>query len=108
MRHLSVCLALLSLAAGVAVAQQGAPPRGKLSLVIDPGTHHTGMRKVFFLPDGKIVTLGGDHTVRLWDSVSGEQLKVIRLPGTRTPEDLDNPGLRIAAVSDKGDKLAVS
>jgi WD40 repeat protein len=87
---------------------QGIPiPKGKLTLAIDPGMHHSDMRSLFFRDGGKqVVTVGDDHTARLWDAEGDAPAKVIHLPGFRVPQG--NPRHRTAALSKDGNQLAVA
>ena len=105
------CWFLCSLLLGLAVqasAQDQEPPDepvvpqklDKVTLTLDAGGHTAKIRKVFFTPDGKqVITLGLDHTVRLWDVETGRAVKVMYPPGAG--------GLHAAALSPDGKLLAV-
>jgi WD40 repeat protein len=78
-----------------------APPQGKVTLTLDPGGHTARIGKVFFTRDGKhLVTGSADHSVRVWDVVTGEQRRVLRPPGIGD--------LSIMALSPTEDKVAVA
>jgi WD40 repeat protein len=80
----------------------GAPEKlGRLTLTIDAGWHSGPISKVFFTPDGKqVITLSADHSIRIWDPLTGEMLKVLYPPGVG---ELD-----AAALSSDGKRLALA
>src|SRR5262249_14016161 len=56
----------------------------KPTIVLDPGMHTGRIWNVFFREQGKqLVTVGDDHTVRLWDISDKEmrQIEVLNPPG---------------------------
>jgi WD40 repeat protein len=72
--------------------------------VLSTDGHTAPCEKVFFTPDGtRVITVSLDKTVRFWDAVTGEALRVLRLPL--------GPGragvLYAAALSPDGQTLAV-
>ena len=74
---------------------------GKLTLTIDPGKHTAVIKKVLFTPDSKqLITLGMDHSIRIWDVESGQVMKTLYPPGFG--------GLSAAALSPDGKRLAVA
>jgi WD40 repeat protein len=101
MRRCCLLLLVWNLTA-VALAQ---PLPSRPLLVLDTGGHSATVRKVLFTPDSKrLVTVSYDKTVRVWDTATGETLKVCRLaigPG-------DEGQLNAAAVSPSGRTLAVA
>jgi hypothetical protein len=73
---------------------------GKLTLTFDAGWHTDPVRKVVFTPDGNVITLSADHSIRIWDPDTGEMLKVLYPPGFG--------GLGAAALSADGKRLALA
>jgi WD40 repeat protein len=74
---------------------------GKLTLTLDPGWHTRPIRKVLFTPDGRqVITLSSDHSIRIWDPLTGEMHKVLYPPG--------GGGLGGAALSSDGTRLALA
>lgn len=73
-------------------------------LVLDAGGHTATVRDVLFTPDEReLITVSEDKTIRVWDTLSGEPLRVIRPPvGTG-----DEGRLFAAALSPDGQWLAV-
>jgi len=50
-------------------------------LVLDPGGHTSTVRTALFTADGKHVITGGyDKSIRIWDMVTGEVVRVFHLP----------------------------
>jgi len=77
------CLFLCLLTAAAVQGQQGAPPlkTGQPLLVLDTGGHSGKICGTAFAPDGRHVVTGSyDKTVRVWDIVTGESVRVFRLP----------------------------
>src|SRR5262249_5448635 len=76
---------------------------GKPTLVLDPGMHTAQIQGVFFREKGKqLVTVGADHTVRLWE---------VQDKGLRQVEVIHPPGqgpLQNAELSKDGKLLAFS
>jgi len=88
MRDLFVLLMLTlpAIATAQNAAAQSKPPPGandggKAILAIDNGGHSSWVFDVLFTRDGKqLISIDGDKTVQIWDAVTGERLKVFRLP----------------------------
>lgn len=83
-----------------AMAQSGQP-----FLVLD-ARGHTGMvTQVAFTPDAKyVVTVSLDKTIRLWDTLTGESTRTIRLPIDKSYDGQ----LHDASLSPDGRRLAVA
>jgi len=68
----------------VSVAATGEQPKAPIELpvlVLDAGGHSSTVRNAVFTADGKyVVTAGYDKTIRVWDLVTGETIRVLRLP----------------------------
>ena len=78
----------------------GSETLGKLTLTLNSGGHTARILKIFFTPDSRqIVTTSADHSIRIWDALSGEAVKVLYPPGFG--------GLGAAALSPDGKTLAV-
>lgn len=57
------------------------PPDRRPILTLDPGGHTAAVRWVFFVPGAKrVITIGEDKSIRIWDVFSGETITNIRLP----------------------------
>src|SRR5262249_36632031 len=77
------------------------PSTGKITLTLDAGGHTARIGKVFFSNDGKhLITSSADHSVRVWDVATGQQIRVLRPPGVGN--------LAGMAVSPTEDKVAVA
>jgi WD40 repeat protein len=75
-------------------------PEEKPFLVLDTGGHTAPVVKTLFTPDGtKLITVGEDSTIQIWNVETAEQLHVLRLPAA---------ALHTAALSHDGRTLAVS
>lgn len=73
-------------------------------VVLDAGGHTGKVRRVLFTPDGsRLITVSEDKTARIWDTASGESLRVLRPPIGMGPEGM----LYAAAISPDGQTLAV-
>src|SRR5437016_919210 len=110
MSRIMVCLlALLSVSPAPADEKKAEPgddelvlpeKLGKLTLTLDPGGHTAVIEKAFFTPDSKrLISLGWDHCIRIWDVETGEAVKTLYLPGYGALE---------AALSPDGKRLAVA
>jgi len=104
-RRLLIAVLLLALPA---LAQEPADPppaaEARVIPVFDPGAHTQPIAALGFSADGKrLVTVGQDDTVQVWDAASGERLDILRVPGYGTS------GLRWhhAAVSPDGTRVAL-
>ncbi|MCS6864197.1 MAG: caspase family protein [Gemmataceae bacterium] len=74
-------------------------------LILDAGGHTDLIGKVFFTPQGdRVITVGQDKAVRIWDPVTNETLKTIRFPAGPGREG----SLLAAAMSRSGKRLAVA
>jgi WD40 repeat protein len=72
---------LLPTARAQDTAPEGGGPEGCVRLVREPGGHAALPWALAFTPDGKkLVSVGDDRTVQVWDVASGERLGVIRPP----------------------------
>jgi WD40 repeat protein len=98
MRRCLFVLLLCGLSAA-ARAQEPEPDASteKAALALNPPGHVGFIRGAFFTPDGKqLVTVGKDRTVQFWDVVSGERLRVLRLPFEPTASVLAPDGHTLA------------
>src|SRR6266404_5208151 len=73
---------------------------GRLTLTLDPGGHTGPISKVFFTPEGHLITAAADRSIRVWDVKTGRTRQVLRLPGR-----LDTSAI---ALSRDGKTLAAS
>ncbi len=73
----------------------------KVTLTRDVGAHTAIVTGVFFTPDSKqVVTVSADHTIRVWDALSGQPVRVLYPPGFG--------GIGAAALAPDGKTLAVA
>ena len=74
-------------------------------LTLEAGGHTDIIGKVFFTPKGdRVITIAQDKAVRIWDPVTNETTKTIRLPAGPGKEG----SLQAAAISRSGKQLAVA
>lgn len=100
-----VCAALLTLGVGFAQKPPDKAEPEKPYLVLDTGGHTAAVRKALFTPDGtQVITCGFDKTIRIWDALTGESLRVLRVPIGPGDEGF----IDAAAISPDGKTLAVS
>lgn len=87
-------------------AAPAAPKTGGRPLLTLDSSGHTGfVGKVFFNAKGdRVITVGEDKAVRIWDPVSNETVKTIRFPAGPGKEG----ALLAAAISRSGKRLAVA
>ncbi len=75
------------------------PPVSGLLPVFEPGMHVKPINAVGFTADGRrVVTVGKDLTVQIWDVKTGERLEILRLPGYGQEERLLRQIWETAAV----------
>jgi WD40 repeat protein len=80
------------------------PPSQRPILTLDSGGHTAFVLNVFITPDSKrVVTVGEDKAVRVWDLQTGTPERTLRLPAGQG----DEGSLRAAAISSDGKTLAV-
>jgi WD40 repeat protein len=104
----AVYLVISCILLGTVVQGQSAPPQASQEpprLMIDANGHSARIVGVAFTPDGRyVVTAARDRTIRIWDLVSSEAVRVIHLPA--------GPGLRgslfALALSADGKTIAVA
>ncbi|HEY1187204.1 MAG TPA: caspase family protein [Gemmata sp.] len=78
---------------------------GRPLLTLDAGGHTSFVGKVFFNAKGdRVITVGEDKAVRIWDPVSNETIKTIRFPAGPGKEG----ALHAAAISRSGKRFAVA
>ncbi len=108
MRFAATCVAratvalLLAMRLGGVLGQEAAPlpdPIVKPILTLNPGHHVGAITSLSFTPDGKSVISAGDRTVQIWDVVTGERLRILRLP---------IGGVQAAALAPDGKTLLVA
>ena len=81
------------------------PVKERPLLAIESGGHTAFVGKVFFTPKGdRVITVGEDKAVRIWDPTTNETAKVIRFPAGPGKEG----SLLAAALSRNGKLMAVA
>ncbi len=81
------------------------PVKERPLLAIESGGHTAFVGKVFFTPKGdRVITVGEDKAVRIWDPVTNETVKTIRFPAGPGREG----SLLAAALSRNGKLMAVA
>ena len=76
--------------------------------VFDPGSHTQPISAMGFTKDkSKLVTVGEDFTVQVWNATTGERLDILRLPGYGREKGYDPGRWDIAAVSPDGTRVAL-
>jgi WD40 repeat protein len=81
------------------------PAKERPILAIESGGHTAFVGKVFFTPKGdRVITVGEDKAVRIWDPATNETVKVIRFPAGPGREG----SLLAAALSRNGKLMAVA
>lgn len=107
MTRTAAAILLAVLTFGAARAQEKDEDTGRLSLVPDAGGHHGRITRVLFTKDGKrLVSVGLDRSVRLWEVETGLPTKVLWFPASAK----GGPGghLHDASLSANGNWLAVA
>jgi hypothetical protein len=95
----------------IAAAQPAVPDPDdgkRVSLAFDPGSHSRPISALGFSKDQtKLITVGWDYTVQVWNASTGERLDVLRLPpyGRDNREELNT--WPYAAVSADGAVVAI-
>ena len=90
--------------------QPAAPKRVKkpagVAMALDSGGHTAEVNQILFTPDGReIITVSDDCTIRVWSTLTGESVRVLRPPvGRRAGEG----ELKAAALAPDGGLLAVT
>jgi WD40 repeat protein/tRNA A-37 threonylcarbamoyl transferase component Bud32 len=76
---------------------------GTLAPVAECRGHLSGIEAMSFGPDGRLLTVGRDRTLRIWDAASGQELLVLEGP-TRDPPlaYFSDAGRRLVAFGDPG------
>lgn len=75
------CLQLLAVSIFLSNASWAAEVTGQPRLVLDSGGHNSYVNKLLFTPDGReLVSVSVDKTIRMWDTLTGEALRVLRPP----------------------------
>lgn len=81
------------------------PIKERPLLALESGGHTAFVGKVFFTPKGdRIITVGEDKSVRIWDPATNETIKTLRFPAGPGREG----SLLAAAMSRNGKRLAVA
>jgi WD40 repeat protein len=81
------------------------PAKERPLLSLEAGGHTAFVSNVFFTPKGdRVITVGQDKSVRIWDPVTNETVRTIRFPAGPGREG----SLQAAALSRSGKKLAVA
>lgn len=76
--------------------------------VFDTGSHTQPISAMGFTKDkSKLVTVGQDFTVQVWNSATGERLDILRLPGYGREKGYDPGRWEVAAVSPDGTRVAI-
>jgi len=76
--------------------------------VFDPGSHTQPISAMGFTKDkSKLITVGQDFTVQVWNSATGERLDILRLPGYGREKGYDPGRWDVAAVSPDGNFVAI-
>ncbi|MBA4067468.1 MAG: hypothetical protein C0501_27920 [Isosphaera sp.] len=74
-------------------------------LTLDSGGHSAFVKNAFITPKGdRVVTVGEDKAVRIWDIKTGDPVHIVRLPAGPG----DEGSLLAAALSPNGKRLAVA
>ena len=81
------------------------PAKERPLLALEAGGHTAFVGKVFFTPKGdRVITVGEDKAVRIWDPRTNETVKTIRFPAGPGKEG----SLLAAALSSNGKMMAVA
>ena len=80
----------------------------KVFMVFDPGSHTRPISAMAFTKDkSRLITVGQDHTIQIWNTATGERMDVIRLAGHGREKGKRNLRWSHAAVSPDGTKVAI-
>lgn len=72
---------LITLGLVIAASRDAAADPPTVTLVLDSGGHTALVNQVEWSRDGKLlVSVSNDKTIRLWDMITGESVRVLRLP----------------------------
>ena len=76
--------------------------------VFDPGSHTQPISAMGFTKDkSKLITVGQDFTVQVWNTTTGERLDLLRLPGYGREKGFDPGRWDVAAVSPDGSRVLI-
>ncbi len=80
----------------------------RVTLAFDPGAHTRPIVGLAFTKDqSKLVTVGWDYSVQVWNTRSGERVDILRLPPYGRDNGADTNRWSVAAVSPDGALVAV-
>ncbi|MCE9529941.1 MAG: hypothetical protein K8T89_02185, partial [Planctomycetes bacterium] len=76
--------------------------------VFDPGSHTKEISAMGFTKDkSKLITVGQDFTIQIWNAATGERVDILRLPGYGREKGFDPGRWDVAAVSTDGTRVAI-
>jgi WD40 repeat protein len=80
----------------------------RVSLAFDPGCHTRPISAMSFNQDQtKLITVGWDYTIQIWNTRTGERLDIIRLPAYGSDNGFDSNRWNHAAISTDGTMVAI-